>query len=192
LERAADPIVVGVDGSTSTRSTLRWAADEARARGVALVAVHVWEPNRSGQGLVRMARNAWAFLERILTDAADDLIGVEVRRVVESGTPAAVLLTQAAKAAMLVIGSSRGTDIGERTNSVASVCVRYAVGPIVLVPDHSTASWSSDLPVRTGLADNDPGRTSPDGRRAGVEPYRARVEASGHAAAVHRQGANGG
>jgi nucleotide-binding universal stress UspA family protein len=172
----ADPIVVGVDGSTSTRSTLRWAAHEARSRGVALVAVHAWERHDSRQGVVRMARNAWALLDRILANSADDLIGVEVRRVVEQGDPAAILVDEAAKGAMLVIGSSRPSEVTSLMGSVAWWCARCAAGPIVLVPDQSTASQSADPSGRAGRSDMTPCHAREDSRgpsRATRRPRRS-------------------
>src|ERR1700709_309457 len=46
-------IVVGVDGSTSSREALRWAQDEAEARGGTVTAVIAWAagPRAVGAGL---------------------------------------------------------------------------------------------------------------------------------------------
>jgi nucleotide-binding universal stress UspA family protein len=137
------PVVVGVDGSTATRSTLRWAADEARARGVALVAVHVWDDDRSGDGIARAARNESAVLDRVLAESADDLVGVEVVRVVRRGDPAAVLADEATNGALLVIGARRRSATGAVARSVAWRCVERAVGPVVLVPAESTPARRS-------------------------------------------------
>jgi nucleotide-binding universal stress UspA family protein len=178
------PIVVGVDGSPSTRSTLRWAADEARSRGVALVAVHVWEPNRSRSGIVRMARSAWELLDRILADSVEDLVGVDIRRVVERGDPAAVLLAEAAKGAMLVIGSSHNTGAAAPVCSVAWRSMRRAVGPIVLVPDQATACRNSGASERTGLLAMHRGRAAPDAHRARTDSCRPMDEAPEHAHAA--------
>jgi hypothetical protein len=142
-----------------------------------LVAVHVWEPNRSGAGIVRMARNAWDILDRILADSVEDLVGVEIRRVVERGDPTTVLLTEAAKGAMLVVGSSHTTESAAPVRSVAWRCMRRAVGPVVLVPDQSTASRNSGLSERAGPAEVHPGRASLDAHRAHTVPCRAMDEA---------------
>jgi nucleotide-binding universal stress UspA family protein len=168
---ASDPssIVVGVDGSPSTRCVLRWAADEARSRSVALVAVHVWAPNRSGAGTRRTARNAWALLDRVLADSVGDLVGVAIRRVVERGDPTAVLLAEAAKGATLVIGSSHTPENVASVRSVAWRCVRRAVGPVVLVPDESVACRNSGLSEFVGLANVHPNRAS-------LVPQRARPD----------------
>jgi nucleotide-binding universal stress UspA family protein len=188
---ASDPnsIVVGIDGSPSTRSILRWAADEARSRGVALVAVHVWEPNLSRAGIRRRARSAWALLDRILSESVEDLVGVEIRRVVERGDPTAVLLTQAAKGGMLVIGSSHTTGNVAPVRSVAWRCMRDAVGPIVLVPDRSMARWCSAISEPAPLRDWYPGRPSLDAHRARTDSRRAMDEAPeyAHAAPVGDQ-----
>jgi nucleotide-binding universal stress UspA family protein len=188
---ASDPnsIVVGVDGSASTRSTLRWAADEARSRGVALVAVHVWQPNRSRAGMRRMARNAWALLDRILVESVDDLGGVEVRRVVEQGDATAVLLTEAAKGGMLVLGSSHTTENVGPVRSVAWRCLRRAIGPTVLVPDQSMARSCSVLYEPPRLQDMHPGRASLDGSRARTNSCGATDAPPGyaHAAATGNQ-----
>jgi nucleotide-binding universal stress UspA family protein len=139
VTRDRAPVVVGVDGSTAARTALRWGADEARSRGVALVAVHVWQPERSGPGIVRAARNEAAVLDRVLAASADDLADVEVVRVVERGDPAAVLLDQAAEGAMLVIGSRRSAATAGGRRSVACRCAEHAVGPVVIVPAEPTA-----------------------------------------------------
>ena len=39
------PVVVGVDGTYRSIGALRWAADEARQRGVGLLAVHACDPS---------------------------------------------------------------------------------------------------------------------------------------------------
>jgi hypothetical protein len=136
-----------------------------------------------------MARNAWALLDRILSESVEDLVGVEIRRVVERGDPTAVLLTQAAKGGMLVIGSSHSTESVASVRSVAWRCMRRAVGPIVLVPDRSMASWCSAVSEPARLRDMHPARASLDAHRARTDSCRATDEAPqfAHAAPVGDQ-----
>jgi uncharacterized protein len=52
--RAGRPgVVVGVDGTYRSIGALRWAANEARQRGVGLLAVHAMPANRRLSTLVR-------------------------------------------------------------------------------------------------------------------------------------------
>ena len=46
-----DPVVVGLDGSQSSRRALKWAVDYARCRKLRLVALHSWTPPYSPLGL---------------------------------------------------------------------------------------------------------------------------------------------
>lgn len=144
MRSAPEPVVVGVDCSRSSRSTLRWAAAEARLRSLALVAVHVWRPTPAGaEPTVRMARNAWDALDATLGDSAEELRGIEVRRIVVRRDPGAVLLEEAAKGTMLVIGAGQPRS-GPATATRADgwTWVQHATRPVVLVPDQVVTSRS--------------------------------------------------
>ena len=112
-------IVVGVDGSEGARAALEWAAAEARLRGVRLRAVHAWHLPAAAYGsggFVPPVGGGWeddleaaakAGLAKTLGDAAGILDGIEVEQRVAEGS-AAVVLTEAAEDADLLVIGSRG------------------------------------------------------------------------------------
>lgn len=119
----SDRIVVGVDGSDSSKDALRWAVRYAEATGGVVQALTAWDfpqfhgalawlPPATGE---REALEAGAGRE--LTTAVDDVLGaqppVEVRTEAQHGTPAGVLLAAARGASLLVVGSrGRGASRG--------------------------------------------------------------------------------
>lgn len=143
--QAPAPIVVGVDNSAASLAALRWAAAEAAAHGVPLVALHVHDPrNRQraayAQFTVRdtdpntQSAEIEDMIERGVTSA--------VERVFEVGVPSEILVQHAAGARMLVLGYAeqhRRHD-GEpfryepALGTVARACVARATCPVVVVP----------------------------------------------------------
>jgi nucleotide-binding universal stress UspA family protein len=137
-------IVVGVDGSEESIAALEWAAEEARARGVALEVVTIWEypvgtllvplgpepPLRSG--MILEAKN---LLDRVLDKAAGALEGVEVLRRVVEGNPAQSLIKESTDAELLVIGKrGLGGFKGLLLGSVSQQCMVHGKCPVVVVP----------------------------------------------------------
>ena len=140
-------IVVGIDGSSTSRAALRWAVEEARARAAKVEAVHVWHshyhyaavsPLSSAMSVVtpealrRMA-------QRVLDDVVDsvDANGVAVERLLVEGAGAARELLDCAKDAdLLVVGThGRGGFAGMLLGSVSQHVTHHAPCPVVLVPD---------------------------------------------------------
>jgi nucleotide-binding universal stress UspA family protein len=136
-------IVVGVDGSPSSRTALTWAAAEAADHGADLVVINVWEhtlPPPTGSVSVS---------ERYVPDpsqrTAEDLVNVIkeelgenppvlVQPQVKQGNPAKVLIDQSAKADLLVVGKRghggfRGLVLGSVSQHVAA----YANCPVTVV-----------------------------------------------------------
>ena len=104
-------IVVGVDGSASSKEALRWAADEAERRGDALEVVLVWDnpyrdmwlpSNPPGTDTLAHFRVA---LRRTLEAILGEDPPVKVDPVVQEGHPAQVLVDRAKDADMLVSGA---------------------------------------------------------------------------------------
>jgi nucleotide-binding universal stress UspA family protein len=74
-------------------------------------------------------------LERALADAGEPAAGVEVEPVVREGAPARVLLEEADKADLLVVGSrGLGGFRGLLLGSVSQQCSHHAPCPVVIVP----------------------------------------------------------
>jgi nucleotide-binding universal stress UspA family protein len=136
-------IVVGIDGSPSSRTALTWAAAEAADHGADLVVLNVWEHTLlPPSGSVSVS-------ERYVPDpsqrSADDLVNlikeelgedppVAVQAHVKQGNPAKVLIEQSADANLLVVGTRghggfRGLVLGSVSQHVAA----YAKCPVAVI-----------------------------------------------------------
>ena len=138
-----DRIVVGVDGSAPSIEALRWAVAEATVRGAELVAAVAWEfpfvPSGPGAGFYvgpsadELADEAQRHLAEALSQV--DTGSVPVTRVIDYGSPAALLLDLAGEADLLVIGArGHGGFAGLLLGSVSQQCTTHAVCPTVVVP----------------------------------------------------------
>jgi nucleotide-binding universal stress UspA family protein len=131
------PVVVGVDGSSSSRRALGWAAEEARLRGVQLRAIHAVElPPPGWPRLERLAAVAAENGLAVLNQAIEDELGTTaiVARDVAPGTPADALLRAAEDADVLVVGSrGRGGFTGLLLGSVSHQCAHHSPCPVVVV-----------------------------------------------------------
>ncbi|MET0419863.1 MAG: universal stress protein [Actinoplanes sp.] len=136
-------IVVGVDGSASSRKALTWAAAEAADHGAELVVLNVWEHT-----LLPPAGSV-SVSERYVPDpsqrTSDDLLQVikeelgedppvPVRAHVKQGRPAKVLIEESAHANLLVVGErGHGGFVGLVLGSVSQHAAAYAKCPVVVV-----------------------------------------------------------
>lgn len=138
-------IVVGVDGSESSRRGLRFALDEARLRGSSVRVVGVWHVPVAAYGgamappdpglVSELEPQMSRVLERVLEDAGDDAAGLEVETVVREGAPVGVLLEEAQDADLLVVGSrGLGGFRGLLLGSVGQQCAHHSPCPVVIVP----------------------------------------------------------
>jgi nucleotide-binding universal stress UspA family protein len=143
-------IVVGVDGSPASEAAVRWAAAEARLRGMRLHVVHVRDPHAVtqapyappgvGQGAAGHVAEGSA-LKTLTREAvgADGWAAVQFE--VADGLPVRVLLDRAPGAAMLVLGSTRSAGLADAAagkpkdplGPVARDCLRAAPCPVVIV-----------------------------------------------------------
>lgn len=137
-------IVVGVDGSDSSRRALWWALDEARARRAALDVVHAWHMPYAG-GLPFAAApgldpSLFEGVAREVLDAAIDAedtngLAASMRRILACGGPASSILNAAQGATLVVVGSRglggfKGLLLGSVSNQVA----HHTPCPVVVVP----------------------------------------------------------
>jgi len=132
-------IVVGVDGSPSSREALRWAVRQAALTGSVVDAVIAWHDPASYGGY------AWLIADtcdadlaaKTLSEAVDSVSaggGVTVRQRVMEGSPARVLLDAAKGAGLLVVGSrGHGGFAGMLLGSVSQHCVRHSPCPVVII-----------------------------------------------------------
>ena len=138
-------IVVGVDGSPSSKEALRWAVAQSRLTGQPVDAVMSWDyPVDYAIGPVitfEWAGNASLALENAVNEVVH---GEDARRIaqhVERGHAAHVLLDAAADAALLVVGSrGHGGFTGLLLGSVSQQVVTHAACPVGVVRAHAAAA----------------------------------------------------
>ena len=136
-------IVVGVDGSPSSRTALTWAAAEAADHGADLVVLNVWEhtlPPPTGSVSVseryvpddsqRTAEDLVELIKEVLGEDPDVLVQPRVKQ----GNPAKVLIEESNDADLLVVGTRghggfRGLVLGSVSQHVAG----YAKCPVAVV-----------------------------------------------------------
>ncbi|MGW2209669.1 universal stress protein [Streptomyces sp. NPDC001781] len=137
-------IVVGVDGSDSSKQALRWALRQAEMTGSVLEAVTAWEyPKLYGSlGWMPPMSEEEVDFERIarqvLLDAVKEVAGpepsVEMRTTVAFGPPTSVLLEASKEAVLLVLGSrGHGGFTEALLGSVGQHCTHHAVCPVVII-----------------------------------------------------------
>ena len=132
-------IVVGLDGSESSKEALRWAARQARLTNAALRAVIAWHlPTNYGWPVPPYPELDFeADARKILDQAIDEALGPDRpddldTKVIE-GHPAAVLVGAAADADLLVVGSrGHGAFAGMLLGSVSEHCVHQATCPVLV------------------------------------------------------------
>jgi nucleotide-binding universal stress UspA family protein len=141
-------IVVGVDGSDSSRTALRWAVRQAELTGASVEAVIAWHYP------VMVGGYAWAPVSEIPTtdfeeiatktlaetiaDSVDPDSPVQVGTFVGEGNPAQVLLDAAAGAELLVVGSrGHGGFASALLGSVSQHCAHHAPCPVLIIRGHA-------------------------------------------------------
>lgn len=137
-------VVVGTDGSESSRLAIRWAAEEAARRGATLVVVTAWQypvlTTMPAFGVLppvdEMSEEAERALHAMLEE--EGLVGRDDLTVLESvvqGPAAPALLEAAEDADLLVVGSrGHGGFKGLLLGSVSQAVVSHATCPVVVVP----------------------------------------------------------
>ncbi|MEW2522043.1 universal stress protein [Actinacidiphila alni] len=157
------PLVVGVDGSESSRHAVDWAVDEAVRQNVPLRVLHayLWEryegsaPGRgTGRGPAR------ARTERILADAAERARrrapGLEITADVLAQDPETAL-TEAGRGAFAVVTGHRGRGdlAGMLLGSVSLTVAARAECPVVVVRGARPDSTDTFRRVVVGVGDDD-------------------------------------
>ena len=192
------PVLVGVDGSAAGENVLRFGFEEASARGVPLVAAHVWsmpeltglsaigggaewDPDR-GRARAQLQERAERTLAEALAGWQERFPEVTIRRwVIHSFGTARVLLDVAREvsADLIVVGSrGRGTVSGAVFGSVSQVLINHAVPPVAVIGSRAAtgasradSGVSRDSGAESGRARNDPA--------AGEDTRRLRSEEAG-------------
>lgn len=137
-DAAAAPVVLGVDGSTTSDAAIGFAFDAASVRRAPLVAVYTW-------GAPPADARTSAYWDVLATDARELLAGrlagwgekypdVQVDRVVRHSRPAGELLALSEQAQLVVVGSrGHGEFTGTFLGSVGNVLIHRASCPVAVV-----------------------------------------------------------
>jgi nucleotide-binding universal stress UspA family protein len=137
-------IVVGVDGSASSKAALAWAASEARMRGAMVEVVIAWETPTTFGYPVLVSTVDW---EQLATQVVDDAVGAVadsdrpamITTKVLKGNAAQVLLEQSAGADLLVVGNrGHGGFVETLLGSTGQLCVHHATCPVVVIRNSDT------------------------------------------------------
>ncbi len=132
-------IVVGVDGSSSSRTALRWAASFAATSGARLEVIMAWHilTTYVGPGYVPSTFELSIDHEKILNEVVDDVFGPDrptyITLRAEEGN-AAHLLIEASKEAELVVVGSRGHGgfAGLLLGSVSAKLAEHSCCPVLI------------------------------------------------------------
>lgn len=142
------PIVVGLDGSPHSAAALAFAAEEASARSVPLVAVYVWwalPKQLPSTSLTHDTVHGQEQAERMLAEAlagwSEKYPDLEVRRsVINDPSPQWRLIESSREAGLLVVGSrGRGGFASMLLGSVSRTVLNHAHCPVAVIRD-----WERD------------------------------------------------
>lgn len=151
MEHRESRIVVGVDGSPSSLTALRWAVRQAALTGGIVDAVIAWQylvnygaygaygwaPVTVDEGGIDFGEIAEKTLADAIAKTVDPNSAVVVRQRVVQGNPAQALLDMAKGAELLVVGSrGHGGFTGALLGSVGLHCVHHARCPVVVIRGH--------------------------------------------------------
>jgi nucleotide-binding universal stress UspA family protein len=140
----APRIVVGVDGSPSSRTALRWALRQAKLTNGTVDAVMAWEIPMVFQsyGMAPVyveeegsfEENAKKTIEAVISEETESADSQRVMSRVIKGHPAQVLLDVATGADLLVVGSRGHGGFAEALlGSVSQNCVHHAPCPVLIM-----------------------------------------------------------
>jgi nucleotide-binding universal stress UspA family protein len=163
-------IIVGLDLSPSARAALDWGAEQARATGQTLRAVHVINASSTysmalGGVAVPIEPSEMDSARREALEAVFDAVQPELgwRLKFFSGEAGPILVAESVGAALLVVGTKEHVGIGRLiSGSVSHYCLSHANCPVVAVPaarDHGTKKDHDHTAAET-----------PDSYRAAPQP----------------------
>jgi nucleotide-binding universal stress UspA family protein len=145
-----DRVVVGFDGSEGSEQALQEAIAEARLRGAELRVVSAWRMpvdvyGGAGGFAPPMDASTFDLLRDSVTQSVDDAVararaaGVQCDGAVVEGSPASVLLDEAAGATLVVVGNRGHGGVGSLfLGSVSHQVVNHAPCPVLVVRERTT------------------------------------------------------
>ncbi len=137
-------IVVGVDGSESSVTALRWSLGEARLRNAEVEVIHSWSltPMVDPMGFAayvpveELSAAAKSVVEKVMESVAEFVGKTKVITKISRGPAASTLLEAAKDADLLVVGRrGHGGFMGLLLGSVAEQVAHHAPCPVVIVSD---------------------------------------------------------
>jgi nucleotide-binding universal stress UspA family protein len=156
-------VVVGVDGSPSSKAAVQWAAREATMRSFALTPVHIATPPAvwpAAPNPAELYRRREADARKVIADAikvAEDSVQDGNRPEIDSellfAAPVPTLADFSKEAHMMVVGC-RGQNALQRTllGSVSTGLVHHAHCPVPVIHDEAPILLPpSQLPVLVGI-----------------------------------------
>ena len=140
-EEQGGRIVVGVDGSESSKAALAWAVRQAALTGAEVDAVCAWQiPAAYGYGYAMtlaipdLEKAAVSEVNQAIAEVAGAAPEVGIRPLVVQDNPAQALLDCAKGADLLVVGNrGHGGFTGALLGSVGQHCVQHAQCPVVVI-----------------------------------------------------------
>jgi nucleotide-binding universal stress UspA family protein len=116
-------LLVGYDGTTQSELALKWAAEEAGRRRLALAIGHAWRwpypiAHKDHRGMTVAQRLGGNLLRHGARLAEELAPGVPVREKLLDGPAADALLGEAADAELVVVGSPEGARLGSGSPAV--------------------------------------------------------------------------
>ncbi|MEW1952475.1 universal stress protein [Terrabacter sp. NPDC080008] len=137
-DQQAGPVVVGVDGSASSKEALRWAARMAAVEGVPIRAVTAWDYPQAYNSPVDVNWRPDVDAETVLRETLDEVFGDDRPAGLEAQVahgPARTVLLEASKGATLLVVGSRGHGgfAGLLLGSVSSACAEHGHCPVLVV-----------------------------------------------------------
>jgi nucleotide-binding universal stress UspA family protein len=142
-EGVAERVVVGIDGSDTSRAALRWAVGEARLRQASLDVVLAWHLPYVGGYPYTGASFDPGYLEEGARTTLDEFVdGTDTTglprppdRILSLGDPASALVDIADGADLVVVGSrGLGGFTGLLLGSVSHHVAHHAPCPVVIIP----------------------------------------------------------
>jgi nucleotide-binding universal stress UspA family protein len=157
MSAGSTKIVVGVDGSPSSRAALRWAVRQAVLTDGAVDAIMAWHVPVALTGYTwapisadetdNLEEDARKMLDGVISDEVEPADRHRVTALTGNGHPADVLLQAAAGADLLVVGSrGHGTFADALLGSVSQYCVHHAHCPVLVIrgePRHAADRLTS-------------------------------------------------
>jgi nucleotide-binding universal stress UspA family protein len=146
-----DTILVGVDGSASSRRALEWAVGVAHAHDAEVIALYVSSDvvAAAEKGFVSQSTaEEWAVSDRekglemlrsTLEEAGDVPDNVTVRLEVAAGYPPEVLIERSRQVSLLVLGARGLGPLRSLLGSVSRRCAEQAGCPVTIVRSETVA-----------------------------------------------------